>query len=152
MEDKLIYEPNPTDEELKIAQQIVALERAALDKWFKGDTSGYNELWSRDSFSYCDGAFTERIDDHKTIEDFLSKVQGKLFADSYKFCHPRVQIFGDTAILIYQLFADTTLIDMNYNCIEIFHKENDGKWRVVHSTWSFIRPMDKDWGKTHMVV
>lgn len=31
---------------------------------------------------------------------------------------------------------------MQYNCIELFQKEDDGKWRVIHSTWSFIRPMD----------
>ena len=31
---------------------------------------------------------------------------------------------------------------MAYNCIEVYQKETDGIWRVIHSTWSFIRPMD----------
>lgn len=41
------------------------------------------------------------------------------------------------------LFADTNLIDMEYNCIEVYQKEGDGVWRVIHSTWSFIRSMEK---------
>lgn len=41
------------------------------------------------------------------------------------------------------LFADTNLIDMEYNCIEVYQKEEDGVWRVIHSTWSFIRSMEK---------
>lgn len=41
------------------------------------------------------------------------------------------------------LFADTNLIDMEYNRIEVCQKEEDGVWRVIHSTWSFIRPMEK---------
>lgn len=35
-------------------------------------------------------------------------------------------LFGDTAILTFQLYADTTLIDMKYNCIKVYHKEDDG--------------------------
>lgn len=31
-------------QESKIINEIIELERAALDKWFKGDTSGYREL------------------------------------------------------------------------------------------------------------
>ena len=32
---------------------------------------------------------------------------------------------------------------MEYNVIEIFQKESDGVWRVVHSTWDKIRPYGK---------
>ena len=45
-----------------LAQYIIGLEKAALDKWFNGDTSGYNRLWSRDNFSYFDAVVSERID------------------------------------------------------------------------------------------
>lgn len=121
-----------------------------LDKWFKGDTSGYEQLWSKRSFTYFDAVVEKRVDDHATIAEFLKTIDGKLFADSYDFRNPRVQIGNDMAVLTYQLFAKTTLIDMD--CIEVYQKEEGGQWRVIHSTWSFIRPMEKDFGKAKDIV
>lgn len=71
---------------------------------------------------------------------------------SYDFRVPRVQIGKDMAVLTYQLFADTTLINMAYNCIEVYQKEDNGEWHVIHSTWSFIRPMDHDFNRAKTVV
>ena len=147
-----VYEQQYTTEERALADYIIGLEKAALDKWFKGDTSGYEQLWSKRSFTYFDGVVTERINDHATIAAFLKTIDGKLFADSYDFRSPRVQFGSDMAVLTYQLYADTSLIDMAYNCIEVYQKEADGVWRVIHSTWSFIRPMDMDFGKAKKVV
>lgn len=140
------------EEERTLTEYIIGLEKSALGKWFNGDTSGYEQLWSRRSFSYFDAVVTERIDDHATIAAFLKTIDGKLFADSYDFRNPRVQIGQDMAVLTFQLFAKTTLIDMAYNCIEVFQKEEDGEWHVIHSTWSFIRPMDKNFGQAKEVV
>ena len=139
-------------EERRFAEYIIGLEKAALNKWFKGDTSGYEALWSKHSFSYFDAVVTERVDNHTTIAEFLKTIEGKLFADSYHFCNARVQPGQDMAVLTYQLFAKTSLIDMEYNCIEVFQKEADGEWRVIHSTWSFIRPMDKKFGTEKEIV
>lgn len=146
------YEQTYTAEERQLAEHIIGLEKAALEKWFKGDTSGYQQLWSERSFTYFDAVVTERIDDHATIAEFLRTIEGKLFADSYEFRSPRVQIGQDMAVLTYQLFAETTLINMEYNCIEVYQKEEDGEWRVIHSTWSFIRPMEKNFTATKEVV
>ena len=150
--EKTAYEQNYTEEELKLAKHIIGLEKAALDKWFNGDTSGYEQLWSKRSFTYFDAVVEKRVDDHATIAEFLKTIDGKLFADSYDFRNPRVQIGKDMAVLTYQLFAKTTLIDMEYNCIEVYQKEEDGEWRVIHSTWSFIRPMEKNFGKAKDIV
>lgn len=140
-------------EESQIAEYIINSEKSALDKWFKGDTSGFLELWSKKNFSYFDGSFPTRVDDYATIKDFvLQNVEKKLFADKYEFKNPRVQFGKDMALLTYQLFAKTTLINMQYNCIELFQKEESGEWKVIHSTWSFIRPMDMDFGVTKSVV
>ena len=131
-----------TDEERRLAEELIALERSALDKWFNGDTSGYAALWSRRSFTYFDGVVAERVEDHETIEAFLKMLDGKLFADSYDFRNPRVQTGNDMAVLTYQLFAKTTLLDMAYNCVEVFQKEDDGVWRVIHSTWSLYKALE----------
>lgn len=146
------YQKQYTPEERALAEHIIGLERAALDKWFKGDTSGYEQLWSKRSFTYFDGVVTQRIEDHDTIAAFLKTIDGKLFAESYDFRLPRVQFGQDMAVLTYQLFAKTSLIDMQYNCIEVFQREADNSWHVIHSTWSFLRPMDMNFGEAKQVV
>lgn len=146
------YEQQYTPEERELARHLIGLERAALDKWFKGDTSGYEKLWSQRSFTYFDGVATRRVEDHATITASLREIDGKLFADSYDFRAPRLQFGNDMAVLTYQLFARTSLIDMRYNCIEVFQLESDGQWRIIHSTWSFLRPMEMDFGQAKKIV
>lgn len=147
-----IQEADAFAEEKGIAEILVQKEKAALDKWFGGDVSGYAELWSKRSFSYFDAVVKKRVDSHAEIEKFLQTIEGKLFADKYDFREPRVQISLEMAVLTYQLFAKSTLMDMAYNCIEVFQREEDGEWRVLHSTWSCIRPMDvKNWPTTTVV-
>lgn len=146
------YKQRSTAEQQRLAEHLVELERSALDKWFAGDVSGYRELWSRRSFTYFDGARTERVEDHDTIEEFLDQLDGKLHADTYDLQNPRVQFGADMALLTFQLFADTNLIDMKYNCVELYQLEDDSQWRIVHSTWSFIRPMDMNFVAVDAIV
>lgn len=149
---KAPYELNYTEEERRLADHLVGLERAALDKWFKGDTSGYEKLWSKRSFSYFDAVVTERVDDHESIRAFLKATDGKLFADGYDFRRPRVQAGRDMAVLTFRLFARAGLVGMECNGTEAYQKEEDGEWRVIHSTWSFIRPKDKPCGRNEDAV
>lgn len=145
------YIKDYTNEESILADHLIKLEKAALDKWFKGDTSGYKALWSSHSFTYFDAVVEKRVDDYKAITEFLESIDGKLFADSYDFVNPRVQAVSDMAVLTYQLFAKTNLIDMEYNVVEVFQKEEDD-WHVIHSTWSFIRPMEKKFPNVDSIV
>lgn len=119
---KPAHEQNYTAEERIIAEHIIGLEKSALDKWLNGDNSGYKKLWSKRSFTYFDAVVTQRIDDHATIARFLKTIEGKLFAGTYDFVSPRVQIGQDMAVLTFQVFAKTTLIDLEYNCVEVYQK------------------------------
>ena len=141
-----------TEEEKQLAEHIIALEEVALDKWFKGDTSGYAQMWSKRSFTYFDAVETKRLEDLASMADLFQRVEGKLVANSYEVRSPRVQAGVDMAVLTYQLFAKSNLLDMEYNCIEVFQKEEDGNWYAIHSTWSIIRPMDKDFSKLKDIV
>ena len=67
------------------------------------------------NFTYFDGVVSKRVDDYKTISDFLKTIEGKLFADKWDFVDPRVQIGKNMAVLTYQLFSKTSLLDMEYN-------------------------------------
>lgn len=141
-----------SEEEKQLAEHIIGLEEVALEKWFKGDTSGYAQLWSKRSFTYFDAVQTQRLDDFASMAELFKKVEGKLVAKSYEIRSPRVQVGVDMAVLTYQLFAKSNLLDMEYNCIEVFQKEEDGNWYAIHSTWSIIRPMEKDFSKLKDIV
>ena len=141
-----------SEEEKQLAEHIISLEEAALEKWFKGDTSGYAKLWSKRSFTYFDAVETKRLEDFRSMADLFGRVEGMLSGNSYEVRSPRVQIGVDMAVLTYQLFAKSNLLDMEYNCIEVFQKEEDGNWYAIHSTWSIIRPMDKDFSKLKDIV
>lgn len=139
-------------EEKQLAEYIIGLEESALEKWFNGDTSGYAQLWSKRSFTYFDAVERNRLDNFALTADLFKKVEGKLSATSYEVRSPRVQLGLDMGVLTYQLFAKSNLSDMEYNCIEVFQKEEDGNWYVIHSTWSIIRPMDKHFSKLKEIV
>ena len=132
------------DDEKQMAEYIIGLEKSALEKWFNGDVSGYAGLWSKHSFTYFDAVEIKRIEQFEDMAALLKRVEGKLKAETFEVRDPRVQFGQDMAVLTYQLFAQTNLVDVDYNCIEVFQKEDDGEWYVIHSTWSIIRPMDMD--------
>ncbi len=70
-------------ESQKLAEHLIALGRTTLDKWVKGDTSGYRDLWSKCAFSYFDGVKDNRVDTYAEISATLGPMEGVLHADSY---------------------------------------------------------------------
>ena len=81
----------------------------------------------------------------------MERVDGKLYAKHYEVRNERVQAAKDMAVLTYQLYCESNLINVNYNCIEVFQKEK-GSWQVIHSTWSIIRPMEMDFSAMKEIV
>lgn len=144
MSNQFFYEENYTPDQKVLAAKIIAMEKSALDKYFKGDMSGFLDLWSKTNFTYFDANTVKRTDTYEEIAEFLNQyIAGKMFAESYDFVAPRVQCGKDMAVLTYQLHADTSLIEMHYNVIEIFQKEGDD-WKVIHSTWDLITPFSNN--------
>lgn len=137
------------DEERQLAEHLIDIERTALDKFMNGDGSLYAELWSKDNFTYHDAGFDHRVDTYEEIKNFLDNVvNGKLKTSEYEFKNPRVQFASkDVAVLTFQLFAVTNLNDMRYNCVEVFVRQSNGTWQVIHSTWAVIRPFEMDFSK-----
>lgn len=145
------YEQNYTAEERELAQHLIALEESALEKFFKGDMSGYRSLWSEKSFTYFDAVVTRRTESLAEMKAFFVNIEGKLYSDDYQILSPRVQFGQDMAVLTYQIYAKTNINNIQYNTVEVFQKEESG-WRVIHSTWSIIRPMDMDFSAFKTVV
>lgn len=132
------------DNEREIAARIIALERAALDRWGKGDPGGYLELFAPD-VTYFNPFEKHRIDGQPAMQKYYGDQAGQIFIGRYELTDPVVQIRGEVAILSYHLFnykkqpsgewKETT----RWNSTKIYTLTGNG-WKIVHNHWSFLQP------------
>src|SRR6266542_6300761 len=79
-------------------ETIIALERAALDRWIKGDPQGYLETYAPE-ITYFDPKTVKRVDGLAAMKEYLVPVTGKFKIDRYEMIGAKVQGGGDTAVL-----------------------------------------------------
>ena len=126
-----------------VTDTIIGLERGALDRWGRGDPQGYMELYAAE-IGYFD-PFTEvRVDGIDGMKKMLAPFVGKIKVDSFHFIHPRVQVTGDIAVFTFNLqsFArnpDGSPRTVHWNSTEVYRR-SAGKWKIIHTHWSFTRP------------
>jgi uncharacterized protein (TIGR02246 family) len=124
--------------------EIVALERAALDRWGNGDPQGYLEIMAPE-VTYFDPTQPKRVDGLQAMKDLLEPLTGKIRVDRYDMLHPTVQRHGDAALLTFNLVSYRKQPDgseepiVRWNSTETYARI-DGRWRIVHSHWSFVQP------------
>ena len=122
-------------------QEIIALERSALDKWAQGDTGGYIDI-SADEITWFDFTPGEqlRIDGLQAVRNYLKPFIGNIPPHTYDLVNPKVQIYGNTAILTFHWkgsLTDGTPLD-GYKVTAVYNWK-DGKWRQVHAHWSVVQ-------------
>ena len=123
---------------------VVAMERAALDRWGKGDPQGYLEIMASD-VTYFDPMQEKRIDGLEAMKKMLAPITGKVKVSRFDMIDPKVQRYGDSALLTFNLVSYVTQPDgkelavARWNSSELYGRVN-GQWRIVHSHWSFIKP------------
>jgi len=124
--------------------EIVALERAALDRWGKGDPGGYLEIMATE-VTYFDPTQEKRVDGRDAMQKMLAPITGKVRVDRFEMIDPTVQHHGDAALLTFNLVSYITQSDgreravARWNSSELYGRI-DGQWRIVHSHWSYIKP------------
>jgi len=131
-----------------VALKIITMTRAALDRWGKGDIQGPLELYDP-GITYFDPLQEKRVDGIEAMRKIYAPIAGKLRIGHYEMIDPKVQMYGEIAILTFNLIDDViqapsgpSNIRQPWNCTQVWaHK--DGKWRVVHEHWSFIKPDPK---------
>src|SRR5436309_14149229 len=84
------------------ADQIIRLERGALDRWGKGDPGGFLELYAAD-ITYFDPVTAARIDGHQAMENYYRPWVGKIQVARYEMINPHVIVDGNMALLTYNL-------------------------------------------------
>src|SRR5512138_3582267 len=83
---------------------IVAMERAALDRWGKGDPQGYLDIYAAE-VTYFDPMQSKRVDGLDAMKALLVPLTGKIKVDRYEMLDPKVQRHGDVSILTFNLVS-----------------------------------------------
>lgn len=117
--------------------QILALERAALDRWGQGDPNGYLEISAAD-VTYFDPFIEHRLDGRAALAAWYDPLRGKIKIERDQILDPRVQVIGEAAILTFQFVSEGSEGKAHWNCTEVYRRA-DGNWQIVHTHWSFTK-------------
>ena len=116
---------------------ILALERAALDRWGKGDPDGYLEL-SAPEVNYFDPFVARRLNGIAALTDWYAQIRGKIQIGHDEIVDPHVHVIGDAAILTFQFVSQGSEGSKRWNCTEVYRRTAEA-WKIVHSHWSFAK-------------
>jgi len=119
--------------------EVVSLERAALDRWGKGDVNGFLEIYAPE-ITYFDAGTQRRMDGHAAMTSYLQPFTGKIKIREYEMIGPKVQRHGDVAVLTYNLRSEAVRPDgepatIRWNSTSVYARI-DRQWKVIHSHWS----------------
>lgn len=127
----------------RLLGDLLGLEDAAMERWRRGDPWGFWEL-SSPGVTYFDPETPGRVDGRDGLRELYAAVEGKILYDISEYIDPRVQAVGGGAVLSYQ-YRSATLhddgsvsSDTRWNTTEVFVRI-DGRWRIVHTHWSYAR-------------
>jgi len=121
----------------QISAEIIALERAALDRWGAGDPSGYLEISAPD-VTYFDPFLEHRIDGLEALSAWYAPLRGAIHIDRYELIEPKVQVCGEAAVLTFNLVSYSGATTMRWNCTEVYRNDPAG-WRIVQTHWSITQ-------------
>jgi ketosteroid isomerase-like protein len=134
----------------KLSEKLIALERAALDRWITGDPEGYLTLYAHE-VTYFDPFREKRVDGLEGMKAISKKVEVPIKSPRYEIIDPKVQRHGDVALLTFNLINYGKLGDSEekalsrWNATEIYIRM-DRQWKIIHSHWSFVKPGDENSG------
>jgi ketosteroid isomerase-like protein len=139
LEERVI---NPIDARAN-ADQILLLERGALDRWGNGDPDGFLELYAAD-ITYFDPVTAARIDGHQAMVNYYRPFVGKIHIARYEMLNPHVVVDGNMALLTYNLVnyirdaQGVESVGSRWNSTAVYQR-GGATWKAIHSHWSFTR-------------
>ena len=121
-----------------VAEEILALEREALDKWSSGDPGGYGTHLADDASYFDDIGAAARLDGVEAIRAYLTSLEGQIPPHDYELDDPRVQLCGDVAVLTLRYFPSVEgRPGQPWKASTVYRRAEDG-WEVVHAHWSTL--------------
>lgn len=124
-----------------ITREILAMESTALQMLGNTDITGYLDIYSED-VTYFD-PFQERVIYGKgNMASYFRQLTKRFPVRMYEIIDPITTITEDMVMLVFGLEMHTDDVRLKWNCTEVYCKEEDSRWRIIHTHWSFCRPMD----------
>lgn len=128
-----------TDVQARLAQNIIAMERRALERWGQGDPAGFLDI-SADDVTYFDPFQPRRLNGIAELRALYDSIRGTVSVSRFELIDPVVQAAGDMAVLTYNYVAEgTNEPTSRWNCTEVYRRDG-GTWRIIQSHWSFTQP------------
>jgi len=130
------------------ADDIIARERGALDRWSAGNPAGFLDTYAAD-VTYFDPTTDKRLEGRDVIKARLEPARGKFKIDRFEMVDPKVQGEGDLAVLTYNLVNYSRQPDgsenvgVRWNSTSVYRRAG-ASWNVIHSHWSLLKPQLKD--------
>jgi hypothetical protein len=129
----------PYDLTTDVAQLILAMEHAALERWGNGDPSGFLDISASD-VTYFDPFAQQRIDGWEALADYYALLLGKIRFDSFEILNPRVAGCAEMAVLAFNFASSCGNDRFAWNCSEVYRLQPEG-WKIIHTHWSMVRPL-----------
>jgi hypothetical protein len=117
---------------------IIGMEKAALDRWCKGDPSGFLEI-SAPEVTYFDPFVARRIDSLSALTEYYEGLRGKINVERYELNNPLVVVHEDVAILTVNYVSFRGNEASHWNCTEVYKKILED-WRIIQTHWSLTTP------------
>lgn len=120
------------------AKEILALEKAAMERWCKGDVEQYLDT-SSDEVTYFDPGTAKRLNGLPELSKLYRSFAGKFHFDRFEFVDPKIQLSGNVAVLTYNLLAYVDSKEERWNATMVYQKTR-GKWKIIHTHMSPTQP------------
>jgi len=120
-----------------IPSTIISMECAALDRWIRGDPSGFLEICAPDVV-YFDPYREKRIDGLDALTALYKEIWGQVQLDRFELLNPLVQVIGDAAVLTFNYVSYRGDSEQRWNCTEVYRRNVD-HWQIIQTHWSYTQ-------------
>ena len=121
-------------------RMVVAQERRALEQWAGGNPLGFLDIDAADVTYFDDIGAHSRIDGIEEMRTYFSSLQGKIPPHQYEMLEPKVQLYGDMAILTLRYKAHSTDgKPLSHWKATSVYRRTGSQWRIVHAHWSLVK-------------
>ncbi len=117
-----------------VTQELLALERKAMDGWLKGNPDPHLAILDP-TVTFLHEVTGKRVEGIAAVAEIYGQYRGVPLFDSYEILDPKVQAVGDVAVLTYVLVQHNGDVIRNWNGTQVYWRKKEG-WRLIHSHWS----------------
>lgn len=126
--------PVRADSDARVSQEVLTLERQAMDGWLKGNPDPQLAICDSE-ITYFHAVVEKRLEGFAAVKELYEQYRGRPLFSSYEILNPKVQAVGDVAVLTYRLAQRNASVTTYWNATQVYRKRPAG-WRIIHSHFS----------------